>query len=51
MIANLKKLNEAAWRPHHASVEERDGYQEEDITTTEAVNYTKLALKMLKSDL
>lgn len=51
VIANLKKLNEAAWRPHHASVEERDGYQDEDMTTTEAVNYTKLALKMLKSDL
>lgn len=51
VIANLKKLNETAWRLHHASVEERDGYQDEDMTTTEAVNYTTLALKMLKSDL
>lgn len=51
VIANLKKLNEAAWRPHHASVEERDGYQDEEMTTTEAVSYTRLALKMLKSDL
>lgn len=51
VIANLKKLNEAAWRPHHASVEERDGYQDEYMTTTEACNYTKLALKILMKDL
>ena len=51
VISNLKKLNEVAWRPHHATVEERDAYHDEDMTTTEAVNYTKLALKMLKNDL
>lgn len=51
VISNLRKLNEAAWKPHHAEVGERDAFQDEDMTTDEAVAYTQLALRMLQKEI
>ena len=51
VIAKLKALNEASWRTHHASVEERATYHEVTLTMAEAVGYVNQALKMLASEL
>ena len=51
VISNLRKLNEAAWKPHHAEVGEREAFQDEDMTTDEAVAYTQLALRMLQKEI
>lgn len=51
VIAKLKNLNSISWRTHHATIEERATYREVTLTMTEAVNYTRLALQMLKSEI
>ena len=51
MISKLRYLNEVSWRPHHASVEERETYQEKSLSMTEAVSCVNMALKMLKDEI
>lgn len=51
VIAKLKNLNSISWRTHHATIEERAVYREVTLTMTEAVNYTRMALQMLHSEL
>ncbi len=51
VISKLKNLNNASWRKHHASVEERDQYQEVPLQMQEALKYVKQALKMLKEEI
>ena len=51
VIAKLKNLNNASWRKHHASVEERSQYQEVRLPMTEALKYVKQALKLLKEEI
>ena len=51
VIARLKSLNEASWRTHHASVEERAVYHEQTLTMAAAVGYVNKALQMLQKEL
>ena len=51
VIAKLKNLNEASWRTHHASVEERAVYHEVTLTMAAAVGYVNKALQMLQNEL
>ena len=51
VIAKLKALNEASWRTHHASIEERAVYHEVTLTMAAAVGYVNQALQMLSSEL
>lgn len=51
VIAQLKNLNEASWRTHHASVEERAVYHEIPLTTAAAVGYVNRTLLMLQQEL
>lgn len=51
VIARLKSLNEASWRTHHASVEERAVYHEQALTMAAAVGYVNKALQMLQKEL
>ncbi len=51
VIAKLKGLNEASWRVHHASVEERAVYHEVTLTMAAAVGYVNQALQMLNNEL
>lgn len=51
VIAQLKNLNEASWRTHHASVEERAVYHEVPLTMAAAVGYVNRALQMLQQEL
>lgn len=51
VIAKLRNLNSVSWKPHHASVEERAVYHEVPLTMPEAVNYVRMALQLLYSEL